>query len=106
MTTEAVGTIVYGNVSAPAGTVVGGILCTFTAQNNPANTATQTVPPGTATVTQALNADTYIATFQAQDSSSPPNLIGSPVTATPSPFVITGANVTISIPVSAIIATQ
>jgi hypothetical protein len=87
--------ISYGNFSAPAGTVVANIVVTGTAQTA-ANSFTQTVPEGTATVTQVVAPDSYSVSVQAYDGSTPPNPIGTPVTTT---FTV-AATVTISIPVS------
>lgn len=88
--------ISYGNFSAPAGTVVANIVVTGTASGSAANSFTQTVPEGTATVTQVVAPDTYSVSVQAYDGSTPPNPIGTAVTTT---FTV-AATVTISIPVS------
>jgi len=86
--------LTYGTFSAPAGTVVGGIVVTFTGTGT--NVLTQTVSPGTATVTQVVGPDTYSVTAQAVDTSTPPNPIGTPAATS---FVV-AAEATVSIPVS------
>jgi hypothetical protein len=70
--------VTYGNFENPTGLPVANIVVTFTATNVPANSVTQTVPPGTTTVTQVLLADTYIITAQAVDANGAN--IGKPAT--------------------------
>lgn len=90
--------ITYGTFSAPAGTVVGGIVVTFTGTG--ANVLTQTVAPATATVTQVVGPDTYTVTAQAVDTSTPPNPIGTPASTS---FTV-ASQATVSIPVSLAVA--
>ena len=86
--------IVYGNFSAPAGTVVANILVSFTGATS-ANNASQTVPPGTASVVQALNPDSYTYSVEAIDASNA--VIGTAVTGS---FVVPTSGVTVSVPTS------
>jgi hypothetical protein len=74
--------ITYGSFENPTGLPVGAIVVTFTATNVPTNSVVQSVPPGTTSVTQVLNADTYVITAQAVDTSTPPANIGKPVSET------------------------
>jgi hypothetical protein len=89
--------IAYGDLTAAAGSVVDHVLVTATA-SNPANSpASQSVAPGTATVTFAsLNPDTYTITAQAFPASGAG--FGTPVSTT---IAITAvATVTLSVPTS------
>ncbi len=85
----------YGPFPAPAGTTIGSIVISFIG-SNPANSQTQTVPPGTTSVSATLADDTYTVHAQAFDSSNPPAPIGP--AATESFTILT--TTTVQIPVS------
>jgi hypothetical protein len=87
--------ISYGPFPAPQGTVIGSIVITFVG-SNPANNQSQTVTPGTATVTATLADDSYTVHAQAFDSATPPNPVGP--AATESFTILT--TTTVQIPVS------
>ena len=54
----------YGPFPAPPGTVIDSIVVSFIG-SNPANTQSQTVAPGTSSVSATLADDTYTASAQA-----------------------------------------
>lgn len=87
--------ISYGPFPATPGTVIGSIVVTFLG-TNAANNQTQTVAPGTASITATLADDTYTVHAQAFDSASPPNPVGPAATET---FTIL-TTTTVQIPVS------
>ena len=100
MSTQTI-SVVYAPVAGfPAGSVVANILAVITGAN-PANSMSQSVVPGTASVVFTnVNADSYSFSISAVDANG--NVFGTPVTGT---FTATGATtVTLSIPASATVA--
>ena len=90
--------ISYGPFAAPVGTVIGKVVVTFAAAN-PANTVVASLAPGTVSLSEVLNPDTYTVTAQAFDSASPANAVGPAATES---FTISTnpTTVTVSIPLS------
>lgn len=88
-----VATITYADVPGfPEGTVVGSISVSFVGQLA-ADSQTQSVAPGTPSVTFTLAPDTYNWTVQAADANG--KGLGTPITGT---FVVVAPTVTLSIP--------
>jgi hypothetical protein len=89
-------TLTYGDFLAPAGTVVTTIVCLFSEAAG-AHVG-QTVPAGTTTIRQDLDAGTWTFTAQALDQGG--KLVGPP--ASDGPFTVQASTVTVSIPVTAV----